>query len=91
MYDFEVAKDKVLMGAERKSMMLLSEDDKLKITAYHEAGHTCWWRRKRDHSDPLHKVTIIPRGMALGVTDASAGRGQAHGDEGLSRDADWPS
>ena len=65
MYDFEVAKDKVLMGAERKSM-LLSEDDK-KDTAYHEAGHVLV-AAKRNHSDPLHKVTIIPRGMALGVT-----------------------
>jgi cell division protease FtsH len=65
MYDFEVAKDKVLMGAERKSM-LLSDDDK-RDTAYHEAGHVLV-AAKRDHSDPLHKVTIIPRGMALGVT-----------------------
>ncbi len=65
MYDFEVAKDKVLMGAERKSM-LLSEDDK-RDTAYHEAGHVLV-AAKRNHSDPLHKVTIIPRGMALGVT-----------------------
>ena len=65
MFDFEVAKDKVLMGAERKSM-LLSDDDK-KDTAYHEAGHVLV-AAKRHHSDPLHKVTIIPRGMALGVT-----------------------
>ena len=65
MYDFEVAKDKVMMGAERKSM-LLSDDDK-KDTAYHEAGHVLV-AAKRKHSDPLHKVTIIPRGMALGVT-----------------------
>jgi cell division protease FtsH len=65
MYDFEIAKDKVLMGAERKSM-LLSEDDK-RDTAYHEAGHVLV-AAKREHSDPLHKVTIIPRGMALGVT-----------------------
>ncbi len=65
MYDFEVAKDKVLMGAERKSM-LLSEDDK-RDTAYHEAGHVLV-AAKRKHADPLHKVTIIPRGMALGVT-----------------------
>jgi cell division protease FtsH len=65
MYDFEIAKDKVLMGAERKSM-LLSEDDK-RDTAYHEAGHVLV-AAKRQHSDPLHKVTIIPRGMALGVT-----------------------
>jgi cell division protease FtsH len=65
MFDFEVAKDKVLMGAERKSM-LLSDDDK-RDTAYHEAGHVLV-AAKRNHSDPLHKVTIIPRGMALGVT-----------------------
>jgi cell division protease FtsH len=65
MYDFEVAKDKVLMGAERKSM-LLSDDDK-RDTAYHEAGHVLV-AAKRSHADPLHKVTIIPRGMALGVT-----------------------
>ncbi len=65
MFDFEVAKDKVLMGAERKSM--LRSPDELKTTAYHEAGHTLV-AAMRDHSDPLHKVTIIPRGMALGVT-----------------------
>jgi cell division protease FtsH len=65
MFDFEVAKDKVLMGAERKSM-LLSDDDK-KDTAYHESGHVLV-AALRGNSDPLHKVTIIPRGMALGVT-----------------------
>ena len=65
MEDFETAKDKVMMGAERKSM-LLSEDDK-RDTAYHEAGHVLV-AAKRQHADPLHKVTIIPRGMALGVT-----------------------
>jgi cell division protease FtsH len=65
MVDFEQAKDKVMMGAERKSM-LLTEDDK-KDTAYHEAGHVMV-AAKRNHADPLHKVTIIPRGMALGVT-----------------------
>ncbi len=65
MYDFEVAKDKVMMGAERRSM-LLTEDDK-RDTAYHEAGHVLV-AAMRDHADPLHKVTIIPRGMALGVT-----------------------
>ncbi len=65
MYDFEVAKDKVMMGAERKSMLLTDEEKK--VTAYHEAGHTLV-SALRDHSDPLHKVTIIPRGMALGVT-----------------------
>ena len=65
MYDFEVAKDKVMMGAERKSMLLTDEEKK--VTAYHEAGHTLV-SALRPHSDPLHKVTIIPRGMALGVT-----------------------
>ncbi len=65
MFDFEVAKDKVLMGAERKSMLL--SDDEKRDTAYHEAGHVLV-AAKRLHSDPLHKVTIIPRGMALGVT-----------------------
>jgi len=65
MEDFETAKDKVMMGAERKSM-LLTDDDK-KDTAYHEAGHVLV-AAMRDHADPLHKVTIIPRGMALGVT-----------------------
>ena len=65
MFDFEVAKDKVMMGAERKSMLLTDEEKK--VTAYHEAGHTLV-SALREHSDPLHKVTIIPRGMALGVT-----------------------
>ena len=65
MYDFEVAKDKVLMGAERKSMLLTDEEKR--VTAYHEAGHALV-AAKREHADPLHKVTIIPRGMALGVT-----------------------
>ncbi len=65
MYDFEVAKDKVLMGAERKSMLL--SDQEKKVTAYHEAGHTLV-SALSENSDPLHKVTIIPRGMALGVT-----------------------
>jgi cell division protease FtsH len=65
MYDFELAKDKVLMGAERKSMLLTDEEKR--VTAYHEAGHALV-SYMRDHSDPIHKVTIIPRGMALGVT-----------------------
>ncbi|MBV9145988.1 MAG: ATP-dependent zinc metalloprotease FtsH [Acidobacteria bacterium] len=65
MYDFELAKDKVLMGAERKSMLL--SDEEKKVTAYHEAGHALV-AAMRAHADPLHKVTIIPRGMALGVT-----------------------
>ncbi len=65
MYDFEVAKDKVLMGAERKSMLLTAEEKK--NTAYHEAGHALV-AAKLPNSDPLHKVTIIPRGMAMGLT-----------------------
>jgi len=65
MFDFEVAKDKVLMGVERKSL-ILSEQEK-KVTAYHEAGHALV-AAKLPGSDPVHKVTIIPRGMALGVT-----------------------
>ena len=64
-YDFEVAKDKVLMGVERKSLIL--SDEEKKVTAYHEAGHALV-AAKMPHSDPVHKVTIIPRGMALGVT-----------------------
>ena len=63
--DFERAKDKILMGLERKSM-LISADEK-KNTAYHEAGHTLV-ARLIPGTDPVHKVSIIPRGMALGVT-----------------------
>jgi len=65
MYDFELAKDKVLMGAERKSLLLTEEEKK--VTAYHEAGHAIV-AALMPFADPLHKVTIIPRGMALGVT-----------------------
>jgi cell division protease FtsH len=65
MRDFESAKDKVLMGAERKSMIITEEEKK--VTAYHEAGHALL-AALVPHSDPLHKVTIIPRGMALGLT-----------------------
>ena len=63
--DFELAKDKVMMGAERRSMVL--SDDEKKLTAYHEAGHVLVGL-KVPSADPVHKVTIIPRGMALGVT-----------------------
>jgi cell division protease FtsH len=63
--DFEMAKDKVLMGVARKSM-LINEQEK-RVTAYHEAGHALV-AAKTEGADPLHKVTIIPRGMALGVT-----------------------
>ncbi|HST50748.1 MAG TPA: ATP-dependent zinc metalloprotease FtsH [Pyrinomonadaceae bacterium] len=65
MPDFELAKDKVLMGAERKSMVITNEEKR--VTAYHEAGHTLVGL-KVPNADPVHKVTIIPRGMALGVT-----------------------
>ncbi|HSA58095.1 MAG TPA: ATP-dependent zinc metalloprotease FtsH [bacterium] len=65
MEDFELAKDKVIMGAERKSM-ILAEDEK-RMIAYHESGHTLV-ARSLPGTDPVHKVTIIPRGMALGLT-----------------------
>ncbi len=67
MADFEMAKDKVMMGSERRSMVI-SEHER-KTTAYHEAGHTlvAWML---PHHDPIHKVTIIPRGPALGLTMA---------------------
>jgi cell division protease FtsH len=63
--DFEMAKDKVLMGAERKSMVLTDEEKR--TTAYHEAGHALM-AKLLPGTDPVHKVTIIPRGRALGVT-----------------------
>ncbi|MGE3977366.1 MAG: ATP-dependent zinc metalloprotease FtsH, partial [Nitrospira sp.] len=63
--DFEMAKDKVMMGAERKSMILTEEEKR--ITAYHEAGHALM-AKLLPGTDPVHKVTIIPRGRALGVT-----------------------
>ncbi len=65
MYDFEVAKDKVMMGAERKSMII--SDEEKRNTAYHEAGHALV-AALMPEADPVHKVTIIPRGMALGLT-----------------------
>jgi len=65
MLEFEEAKDKVIMGVERRSMVLTDEEKK--ITAYHEAGHTLVAYYTKN-TDPVHKVTIIPRGMALGVT-----------------------
>jgi len=63
--DFEQAKDKIMMGSERKSMVMKEEEKKL--TAYHEAGHAIVGLNSPDH-DPVHKVSIIPRGQALGVT-----------------------
>ena len=65
LHDLEEAKDKVLMGSERKSLVL--SDQEKKTTAFHEAGHTLVGRSLAG-TDPIHKVTIIPRGMALGVT-----------------------
>ncbi len=63
--DFEQAKDKIMMGSERKSMVM--KEDEKKLTAYHEAGHAIVGLTTPEH-DPVHKVTIIPRGRALGVT-----------------------
>ncbi|HEY0721794.1 MAG TPA: ATP-dependent zinc metalloprotease FtsH, partial [Gammaproteobacteria bacterium] len=65
MEEFERAKDKIMMGAERRSMVM--SDDEKKLTAYHEAGHAIVGLKVPEH-DPVHKVTIIPRGRALGVT-----------------------
>ena len=66
MIDFEMAKDKVMMGTERRSMVI-SEKEK-RTTAWHESGHTLVARLLQDDTDPVHKVTIIPRGPALGLT-----------------------
>jgi cell division protease FtsH len=65
MFDFEFAKDKVLMGSERRSMII--SDEEKRVTAIHEAGHALL-TVLLPHADPIHKVTIIPRGMALGLT-----------------------
>jgi cell division protease FtsH len=65
MIDFELAKDKVMMGSERKSMII--SDEEKRITAYHESGHALV-AKLLPGADPIHKVTIIPRGMALGLT-----------------------
>ncbi|CAH0532707.1 ATP-dependent zinc metalloprotease FtsH [Vibrio stylophorae] len=65
MVEFELAKDKIMMGAERRSMVMTEEQKE--ATAYHEAGHAIIGRLVPEH-DPIHKVTIIPRGRALGVT-----------------------
>lgn len=65
MHEFELAKDKILMGTERKSMVM--SDKELEMTAYHEAGHAIIGRLLPEH-DPVYKVSIVPRGRALGVT-----------------------
>lgn len=65
MHDFETAKDKVMMGVERRSMVI--SDKEKRVTAYHEAGHTLV-AKLLPGTDPIHKVTIIPRGMAMGLT-----------------------
>jgi cell division protease FtsH len=65
MQDFESSKDKVMMGVERRSMVI--SDEEKRVTAYHEAGHTLA-AKLLPGTDPIHKVTIIPRGMALGLT-----------------------
>ncbi len=67
MLDFEDSKDKVLMGVERRSLII--SDDEKRLTAYHECGHVLV-SKSLPGTDPIHKVTIIPRGMALGVTQA---------------------
>src|SRR5207247_3845935 len=78
--DFEFAKDKVLMGVERKSMVLTEQEKR--TTAYHEAGHALA-AKLLPGSDPVHKVTIIPRGPALGVTQ------QLPTEDRLSYSKDW--
>ncbi len=64
--DFEAAKDKVVLGTERRSLVVSDEDKR--IAAYHEAGHALVSLLTPEDSDPVHKVTIVPRGAALGVT-----------------------
>ena len=76
MEDFENAKDKVMMGAERRSLVMT--DDERKLTAYHEAGHAIVGLNTPQH-DPIHKATIIPRGRALGAGPESAGARPAVG------------
>ena len=69
MDEFERAKDKIMMGAERRSMVM--DEQEKKLTAYHEAGHAIVGLTVPEH-DPVYKVTIIPRGRALGVTHVPA-------------------
>ena len=74
MSDFEMAKDKVLMGPERRSMII--SDNEKRVTAFHEAGHALVGKLMKG-SDPVHKVTIIPRGRALGLTQQLPAGGPA--------------
>ena len=78
MDDFENAKDKVMMGAERRSMVM--SDEERKLTAYHEAGHAVVGLNVPQH-DPIHKATIIPRGRALGLVLSLPERDQLIGDD----------
>ncbi len=80
-FDFELAKDKVMMGVERKSLII--SDEEKKNTAYHEAGHALV-AALTPEADPVHKVTIIPRGMALGLTMQLPHRRQALLQQGVS-------
>ncbi len=73
MEEFELAKDKVIMGVERRSVVM-PEEERLN-TAYHESGHTVVAKASGDKTDPVHKVTIIPRGRALGCDHAATGGG----------------
>ena len=74
MRDFESAKDKVMMGVERRSLVI--SDEEKRVTAYHEGGHTLV-AKFLPGTDPIHKVTIIPRGLALGLTQQLANGGEA--------------
>ena len=85
MEDFEGAKDKVLMGAERRSIIITA--DEKRTTAYHEAGHAVV-AALLERADPLHKVSIIPRGMAMGVTNAAPRGRPAYAGSGLRRGDD---
>jgi len=82
------AKDKVLMGSERRSMII--SDQEKKVTAIHEAGTPCS-RSCCPNADPIHKVTIIPRGMALGITQQAAARRQAQLLARVPLRSDWRS
>ena len=82
MSDFEMAKDKVLMGPERRSM-IISDSDK-RVTAYHEAGHALVGKLLQG-SDPVHKVTIIPRGRALGLTQQLPAEDRLNLSQGVGR------